>query len=544
MRGSREQRMAELAREHPVWHPRTIWKLFSDTADRHPDREFLRTDSGRSLRYREARKRALRMAAGFASIGVTAGSHVAVKMSNCIELPIAALALYRLGAVKTAVYAGLGALETAYAIEAVDASVLITNEDLRFFNDREPACLESVVAVGDIHVPHSVSAIPVSDLEAVAPLPFGEGSAPTDVCDIIFTSGTTGNPKGVPLTHDKLLRSSFANIINRGFEDGRRVFVPLPLLHCYGLVQGMLGVLFVGGCLLLNDNGFDADASIRLLEAGEANDMLCVPIQAEKIVRRLTDAPRRFPDLHAVYCSGAPCPRWVLGAIHAFLGVDDLINGYGLTETSGATVQTVPFDADSVVDTRVGRIMPAGCAGLPEYGGHLCECRVVDQASGQDCPPGQFGELWWRGACVADCYYGNDDAGSNVFLADGWFRSGDLGRIDENGYVELAGRIRDSYRINGENVSPRFLERIIEQCPLVRTAVVIGVPHERFGSVGALFVELAKDTDAHRTAVEAFCRENLASHQIPQHYVYLAADEWPRSHTGKIQNCKLKKILR
>ena len=544
MRGTREQRMADLMRGYPVWEPQTIWSRFTAAVSCHRNREFLRTDSGRTLTYEQTCERVLRIAAGFSSLGVSAGSFVAVKMSNCLELPLVALALYRLGAVKVAVYAGLGAFETSYVVDTVGAPVLVTNEDLAFFGEEAPASLEHVVTVGDVSVPEGVSSIAFASLEASAQGLIPEDAASSDdVCDIIFTSGTTGDPKGVPLTHDKLLRSSFANIMNRGFEDGRRVFVPLPLLHCYGLVQGMLGVLFVGGCLLLNDCGFDVDASIELMASAAVDDMLCVPIQAEKIIRRLQEVPRDFSSLHAVYCSGAPCPTWVLGAIHEQFGVADIINGYGLTETSGATVQTVPLDSDEVIDTRVGRILPAGCAGLAEYGGNLCECRVVDPVSGAESAPGEVGELWWRGACVADGYFRNPTGSAEAFLDGGWFRSGDLGRIDEAGYVELAGRIKDSYRINGENVSPRFLERIVERCPLIRMAVIQGIPDARLGAVGALFAELFEDTEANRQAVRDFCRANLASHQVPKHYVFLGADEWPRSHTGKIQGFKLQELV-
>lgn len=531
-------------REYPQWEPQTIWECFAATAKRYPARDFIVTDSGRRLSYSQAKECALTIATGLAARGVSTNSMVAVKMSNCAELVLVSLALYRLGAVKAAVYAGLGAYETCFVLNAVGAQMLVTNENVSFFDGERPASLECVVAVGPICAPAGVKTIPLASImDTVCPLDDAAAGDAHDVCDIIFTSGTTGDPKGVPLTHDKLLRSSFANILNRGFEDGRRVFVPLPLLHCYGLVQGLLGVLFVGGCLIINDAGFKAEKSARLMRESHANDMLCVPIQAEKIVRYLSERPMDFPDLHAVYCSGAPCPTWILGAIHRLLGVADIINGYGLTETSGATVQTVPLDTDDVVDTRVGRILPAGCAGVPEYGGALCECRVVDPESGQDVAPGEVGELWWRGSCVAGSYYGNGDVSQQAFLPDGWFRSGDMGRVDEDGYIELAGRIKDSYRINGENVSPRFLERIIEQCPVVRSAVVVGIPDERLGAVGAAFVELVDDTDAARQAVCDYCRENLASHQVPKHYRFMRSDEWPRSHTGKIQGYKLKELL-
>ena len=218
-----------------------------------------------------------------------------------------------------------------------------------------------------------------------------------EVCDIIYTSGSTSAPKGVLLTHDMLMRSAYASCINRGFEMGRRVFVPLPMIHCYGYVEGMLACILVGGAILFHSGKFRAEPALRFMAESRANDVLSVPSQMMAVINYLKENPMELPHLHAVYCSAAVCPAWVWPGIRSALKVDDLITGYGMSEVCGASMQTQPSDGDDILCSRVGRLLQGGCAGAAEYGGCQLEYQVTDQQTGEPCKPGESCGAggWW-----------------------------------------------------------------------------------------------------------------------------------------------------
>ena len=247
-----------------------------------------------------------------------------------------------------------------------------------------------------------------------------------------------------------------------------------------------------------------------------------------------------FPELHAAYCSASVCPAWIWPGIREVLKVSDVVTGYGMTETCGGAIQTRPFDSDEIRCSRVGVIMQADCAGKAEYDGCLLKYQVVDPKTGELCKPGEPGELWCRGSVVTKGYFNRPEANAKAFTEDGWFKTGDCGYFDENGYLCLAGRIDDMYKINGENVSPKFLEDTVSACPAVSVIAVVGIPDARHGYVGAAFIQLHEDTPENRKAAEQYCQDHLARFQVPKYYVYVTDADWPRTASGKIQKFKLR----
>jgi len=548
MLGTREERMAAVEAIHAPWQKKTIWERLLDCAESHPDREFMVFSTGERYTYAETIAESEKIAAGLLTAGVMPGDHVGVKAFSGPQSALLIFALARLEAVKVAINTGVGSYELRYILDKADCSCLITDNAVPLEDIAELVKMRAVVGIGDClsDAPQNLRHLTVGwqdMIEAgnVANLKPYQGSA-DDFVDIMFTSGSTGNPKGVPLTHDKLFRSAYANTLNRGFEDGRRIFTALPLYHCFAYVEGILAALFVAGTMLIYCGRFDAADCLAFLHREKANDILNVPYMAMRFIEVLRENPMEFEGLHAMYCAGEPCPDWVWTGIREQLGIHDVVNGFGMTEICGAAMQTRPSDPDSVRGNRVGRIMPAGAAGSPEYGGHVMEYKAVDVDTREDLPAGQTGELLCRGLSLMEGYYRDIDATYDAFTADGWLKTGDLGRFDEDGYLELIGRIKDTYRINGENVSPHFLEQIIERCPVVQKAVVVGVPNERLGAVGALFAQLAEDTEENRAELERFCKASLAAFQVPRYYFFMDEDAWPRTSSGKIQTFKLREI--
>lgn len=543
MKGCIDDRLKELNRIYPTWEEKTIWGFFADTAARFPKEEFVVTPEG-SYSYEETREKALQVARGLAAAGVKPGDHVAMQIENCPEQVFVALAVIALGAVKVPVNISLSARELSFVLGQSQSAYLVTGCHISL-EDGETQ-LKKVIALpqADCHVNVPVTGWKefLAAGETVDLTPRSGKEYAHEPSDIIYTSGSTKAPKGVVLTHDMLMRSAFASCLNRGFEIGRRIFIPLPMFHVYGYVEGMLAAILVGGAVLLRRGKFKPEESLDFMEQCRANDILSVPSQMMALIGNLKEMPRELPALHAVYCSAAVCPAWVWPSIRKYLGVSDLITGYGMTEVCGASMQTAPDDGDDILETRVGKILPGGCSGFPEFGGHQIAYRVVDQKTGEDCKPGQIGELWCRGAVVTKGYFNRPEANRRVLTEDGWFKTGDCGSFDEKGYLILAGRVDDMYKINGENVSPKFLEDVFGNCPQISSASVVGIPDEKHGYVGAAFIQLYEDTPENREKAESYSREHLARFQVPKYYIYMKEEDWPRTSTGKVQKFRLKKM--
>ena len=546
MKGTLKDRLEELDRLYPRWEKKTIWEYFLDTAGRFPDREFLAARGRQSYTYRQAREEGIKIARGLLAAGVRPGDHVAVQMENSPEQIFTALAAPAVRAVKIPVNTGLSAVELKFILEQSEADYLITDCELK---DNVPYDhLKGVIFLSGSGGKPEAAVTGWEEFLAAGQKEVLEDTSKElhgdEASDIIYTSGSTKAPKGVVLTHDMLMRSAFASCRNRGFELGRRIYVPLPMFHVYGYVEGLLAAILLGGTVLLRRGKFLAGEALDFMEETRANDILSVPAQMMALINELRERPRKLAHLHAVYCSAAMCPAWIWPAIRETLGVSDVITGYGMTEVCGASMQTAPDDSDEILQTRVGKLLPAGCSGLARFGGYQLAYRVVDRKTQQDCPPGEVGELWCKGAVVTKGYFKRDQANRRVFTDDGWFKTGDCGCFDEKGYLIFAGRVDDMYKINGENVSPQFLEEVLSQCDQIHTVAITGVPDQKHGSVGAAFIQLYEDSPVNREKAESYARAHLAKFQVPKYFIYMKQEDWPRTASGKIQKFHLKEMAR
>ena len=534
MIGERLNRMSDLESANPVWEPKTIWRRFEGCAHAHPSDDFFVIQGQSACSYAKAREESVKTANGLWAYGVRPGQCVALVMNVCPELVFLILGVARIGARLLVVNPNVGAMELRDMLRESSASYIVAGREglggvLEGSNAKAIAtCPATADGLGDECV------VFADMLQAGDAVESPIWDDPNAVASIMFTSGSSGMPKAVPLSHDQLQRSAYANCLNRGFENGRRVLIPLPLGHCFGYVEGMLAILFCGGAMLLTAARFDAESLLEYAEREKAADMLMTPYQAEKCCEWLEKHPMEFSELHAMYCAGEPYAPQLVSKIRDRFGIDDVVNGFGMTELSGAALQSQPGDDAQHVANRVGRILPAGSAGIPAYGGHLVEYRVVDSETGSVLPPNAIGELECRGATLMKGYLGRAEGTTDDFTQDGWFKTGDIGRFDEEGYLEFCGRRTEAYRINGENVSPRFIERIVSRCPAVVTALAAGVSDSRYGSVGALYVELENDSEQRRLQVERYCEQNLARYQVPKFYRFIGKSQWPLTSSGKI----------
>jgi len=415
------------------------------------------------------------------------------------------------------------------------------------------AVVEEIVAAGEVPELRDVVVVPVTgsvpaDRTTLAALEqlgadhagasSGRRGAPDAPGDILYTSGTTGSPKGVVVTHDAVLRTAFASALTRAFADGRRILFSLPCYHMFGYVEGLLAAMFVGGAVIPQVS-FDPGAQLRAIEEHRADDVLCVPTMTVALLEHPDVAERDLSSLGAILSGAAPAPMWVWEQVGERLGITEVTTGYGMTECGGAMTMTRPEDPLERHSTTVGRIKLAGPAGVAA--GLLCEYRTVDPVTGGVLSDGAEGELVSRGPTHMVGYWDKPEE-TAAALRDGWLHSGDLGRVEPGGDVQVTGRTKELYKSGGELVMPKEIEELLSALPGVSQVYVAGLPDERWGEIGCAWV-VRDDTPAGAalTAVDVIdaCRSRLARFKVPKRVRFIAPGQLPTTPTGKVQKFRL-----
>lgn len=542
------ERIAALDQLYPTWEEHTLWSRFKINSEKFADSEFL-VFEGLSLTYAQTRERVNTVAKSLLALNVRPGDHVALLLNNCPEFIFLIFALSEIGATKVPINAGVNREELHHVVSNSDAVFLITEYILDDAILAELPNVQKVVVTKNnpffssekiIHWAefcHLAEKVEDAELERVS----RECRNPHGLSDILFTSGSTSLPKGVLVTSDMILRTAYSTCLCRHMEIGRRMFIPIPLYHAFAYVEGVLSMLLVGGTVIMSRQKFSPENALHLMRDFHANDIICVPIIMMNILTRGKPRPEDFPDLHAAYWASS-CPDWVWDACRAAFGIRDITTGYGMTECGSTSTMTSPLDPSDYVKKYVGRIKPGGQAGLPELDGHQMQIKICDVETGEELPAGERGEIRCRGVTVTKGYYKDPGANAAAFDENGWFRTGDLGMFNENGCLTFLGRNNDTYKINGENVSPKFLEQIIGKCPLVNVVEVVGVCHPKCGEVGAAFVDTCDASDEGKAEIRKYCEAHLARFQIPEFFFYSNSSTWPRTASGKIKKSKLREI--
>ena len=547
--GSVTERQQALWRRYPVWLPRTLDALLDAVAAEFPDRPFVITDQ-RSWSYREIQAWSERIAAGLVGAGVQPGDHVALLLANYPEFVAVKFAIARAGAVAVPINFLNRRDELGYALQQSDAVLLVTMdrfrnlEYLHFLDDLAPGWehrgggttlprLRRVVvfATGDAPARAGVTALAGfgSDAPPWQPVPH---PGPLSNADIIYTSGTTGSPKGVMLTHDMMLRAAFGSTYGRAFEDARRIVFSLPMYHVYGYVEGLLAAMFVGGSVVPQLR-FDPAETLRAIAHHQATDVLLVPTMTLAVLDEARKNRYDLSSLHAVISSGGRSPATIWQQIFELLQPTELTAGYGMTEVTASSTVTRPDDPVERLRTTNGRLRDVGPAGDPANDGRLVVYRVVDPDTGRELAPGQVGELQARGLGVTAGYYNKPEASAAAFTADGWLHTGDLGSLDSEGYLTLAGRLKESYRCGGEQVLPSEIEDLMVTHPAVLQAHLVPVPDDRMGEVGVAYVVLREQPTATPAELIAFCAQRLARFKVPRHVLPIRAEDIPATPSGR-----------
>lgn len=532
MLGTYEERTHALRELYPVWTDETVWTRFAASADRFSGEPFLLFEDTR-IPYRDVRLAAERMAACLWALGVRPGSKVALMMRNRPETVELIFALARISAVRVPVHICAGNSEVCQILQKADCMLLICEFPVSLPRDEMPL-LKTVVCMEPGGAAEMLPWDRFLSMEtSVETLPAPERD-PRAMTGVLFTSGSTSAPKGVMVTHDMVLRSAFGTVRRRHMEIGRRIFMPIPLYHTMAYVEVLLTTMLVGGATIMMQGKFQAAHALELMQLHRANDIVCVPDIMINLLRCGKPRKEDFPALHALYWAGSCAPSLWKEAADGF-GVDDITTAYGMTECGSTTAMRTPLDP--LRDGNHGTVKP----GVNWDGGAQIDVKICDTESGVEVPPGTSGELWCRGATVTPGYYKDPEATRRA-MEQGWFRTGDICVMTADGRLTFLGRCDDMYKINGENVSPQFVDSVLSRCPLIRAAETVGISHPKYGQIGVTFIDTYAPYAAVEEQIRLYCAQNLAGYQIPKYFLPSDHTTWPRTKTSKVQKARLREI--
>jgi acyl-CoA synthetase (AMP-forming)/AMP-acid ligase II len=504
--------------------PRFLDERTAHWAETKPDEEAM-TYLDRSWTWSQWDDRIRRLAGALTERGIGRGDVVAFLDKNhpaCVELTLAAASL---GAATAIINFRLAADELDYVLNDSDAKVLIVGRELKSHVDKIRDKLT--------HIEHVVEVTPEGGdddeyealLAAATPTGRGEDVESDDVAIIMYSSGTTGRPKGVELTQANMIAHTMNAHEGFEFDPGDKSMVSMPLFHVGGSSYVQFGLH--DGVPSVMTREVDGMSLAGAILKG-ANRTFLVPAVLAKVLESGEDAVKLFGALKTFAYGASPMPLPLLRqALEAWPNTD-FMQAYGLTELCGVISHLLP---EAHRDPgREERLTSAGTL-VPN-----AELRVVDPDTLKDVPTGEQGELWFRSPQLMKGYHNKPEATAEAITEDGWFRSGDIGRVDDGGYVFVEDRLKDMIISGGENIYSIEVERVLAEHPAVVDVAVIGVPDEKWGEVVKAVVQL--EGDATESELIAFARERLAAYKCPKTIDF--ADELPRNPTGKI----LKKDLR
>src|SRR5579864_5282050 len=502
----------------------TICEVFLKTAKRFPNHDALivRHQNVR-LTFSQLAVKVESVARGLAGLGLGAGDRIGVWSTNCVEWVLLQLACARIGAVLVNVNPAFRAYELAFVLRKSGMKALFLLEKDSRSDYR--SILEEATTGQTLQLQHSIYFGTNSWKEMLAKgveIP-ARAASPNDVVNIQYTSGTTGSPKGVLLTHRNLVNNAVVCSLGMKTTQNDKICVPVPLYHCFGCVIGTLVCMLTGATLILPSPAFDALATMQAIHDERATTIYGVPTMFIAELGHAEFARFDFHSLRTGVMAGAPCPIEVMKRVGNEMHCPAMTIAYGQTESSPViTMSGVEDSLEHRVST-VGRVCPA------------TEVKIVS-ATGETVPVGEQGELCTRGYLVMKGYDQEPEATARAVDKDGWLRTGDLATMRPDGYFRVTGRAKDMIIRGGENVYPREIEEFLYTHPKVADVQVVGLPDEKLGETVAAWIKLKEP--ASEDEIRDFCRGKIAHFKIPQHIRFV--DSFPMTVTGKIQKFKIR----
>ena len=500
----------------------SVGRLVQSAGERFGDAEAV-VDGDRRVSFAELAQLVRAHARAVVASGVAAGDRVAIWAPNSLDWAVAALGAVSAGAALVPINTRFKSAEAGYVLHRSGARLVFTGAPF--------LGIDFAALVRDANVP-GVEVVPRGDPA------FTERGAdvsdhavedrlaavrPADLSDVIFTSGTTGHPKGVMTTHAQSLRvfEVWSDLV--GLAEGDRYLVINPFFHTFGYKAGILACL-MRGATIVPLPAFDVDAAVAAIQAEQITVLPGPPTLYQSMLDRGV-AAADVPSLRLAVTGAAVVPVELVRRMSRDLGFDTVLTAYGLTEATGTVTMCRHGDDAETIATTSGRAIPD------------TEVRVVDE-KGEPLPPGEPGEVVTRGYHVMQGYFEDPTATAEAMDADGWLRTGDIGVLDAQGNLRVTDRIKDMYVVGGFNAYPAEIELVLAGHPDVAEAAVVGVPDARLGEVGRAFVVPAPDAKPDADTLVAWCRERLANFKVPRSVEVV--DVLPRNASGKVLKFELR----
>jgi len=539
----------------------TIYQRFSSISKRFPNNEAVVSIlQEKRLSYKELQKQVDILARGLLTLGITKGSKVGIWSTNNLEWLLVQLSCARTGAVLVNINPAYRSKELGYALQLAEVELLFTIPSFRssdyvgmlielipelkinqpddagssqqnklkrvvLFDPENPSNTDRpypgfLVWQDILHMADQTKARELDQLTATQNI--------HDPANIQFTSGTTGDPKGVMLSHHNIVNNSWFTAKTMRFNEKDRLCLAVPLYHCFGTVLASLLCFSTGACLVIACDHFEA---LKVLQAIETEKCTAVHGVPTMFISEL-DHPHfdtfDLSSLRTGIMAGAPCPAALMKRVIKEMHCREILIGYGETEASPITHLTSPDDSF------VHRTETVGC-NLEHQ-----EVKVVDTESGETVTLGETGEICFRGYHVMLGYYRNQEATDKAVARDGWLHSGDLGSMDKKGYVKITGRLKNMMIRGGENIYPREIEECLFSHPDVAEAAVFGIADDYWGEEIMAWVRLHKRDSVSVEELKNYCKENLAHFKVPRWIKFV--HEFPMTVTGKLQKFRMKEI--
>lgn len=533
----------------------TIGNILRKTVSKYPEHEALvYPELGIRQTYREFLDTCTDVAKGFMALGVEKGEHVSVWATNVPEWVYLQFGLGMIGAVLVTVNTYYKSSELEYILKQSDSMTLVLIEEYRDTNYYDTvreivARLDSSApgATKSPNLPYLKNVIYIGDREDLPGMysfedvvTFGKSitaeelearEKSLDIHDVInmqYTSGTTGFPKGVMLTHYNIITSAQMVGEVMGMTEQDRLLIHVPLFHCFGCVISTLNCVCYGSTMVIQES-FNPLRSLQAIDQERCTAINGVPTMFIAMLNHPDFEKYDMSSLRTGIMAGAPCPVEVMNQVRTRMHCPEIVIAYGLTESSPVVTMTHRDDPVELRVSTVGQLLPG------------IEGKIVDPETGEDLPPNTAGEIVTRSSCVMKGYYKMPEATAQAIDAEGWLHTGDLGTVDENGYFRVTGRIKDLIIRGGENISPREIEEFLYQHPKVNAVQVIGIPDKKYGEQVLAAIQLKNGTTVTAEEFLEFCTGKIARFKIPKFWEFVK--EYPMTASGKVQKYKLREIF-
>ena len=473
------------------------------------------------------------VAKGLIALGVKSGDRVGIWSPNCYEWTLLQYATAKIGAIMVNINPAYRTSELIYVINQSGLSYIFSAiqfktshykkmiEDAREFTDT----LRKEVYWGESWEYFLAQGKKVSDQKLQS---YEAKVQFDDPVNIQYTSGTTGNPKGVTLTHHNILNNAYFIGVRMNYTDKDRVCIPVPFYHCFGMVIGNLCCTAHGATMVIPNDSFDATKTLEAVERERCTSLYGVPTMFISELYTLDRHPYDLSSLRTGVMAGALCPPEIMKRVKEQMNMHEITICYGMTETSPVSTQTrigVPFEKQI---HSVGTIQD-----------HI-EIKIINPETKAIVPRGESGELCTRGYSVMLKYWNSPQATAQVIDEQRWMHSGDLAMMDEDGYIYISGRIKDLIIRGGENISPKEIEDFLYTYEGVMDAQVIGVPSKKFGEEVMAWIKPNEGVTLTEEELRNFCKDRIAHYKVPRYWKFV--NEFPMTISGKIRKVEMREI--